>query len=106
MKTIETLVFAACFFGATAALAQSNGSVLNSDVQPFRISDHVNRATQQSVAGEQSLLSQNSITVAEGERPLSEFAVAQVVEPLGDVARRLKQEHESVKKASTVWAKQ
>lgn len=107
MMTIKTLVFAVCFFGATAALAQSaGGTVLSNDVQPFRINDHVNRATQQSVAPEQSLLSQNSITVADGERPVSEFAVAQVVEPLGDAARRLRQEHEGVKKATTVWAKQ
>jgi hypothetical protein len=105
--TIKTLVFAACFFGATAVLAQSaNGTVLTNEVQPFRISDHVNRATQQSVAAEQSLLSQNSITVAEGERPVSEFAVAEVSEPLGDAARRLKQEHAGAKKATAVWSKQ
>lgn len=107
MKTVKTLVFAACFFGATGALAQStNGTVLSNEVQPFHISDHVNRATHQSVAPEQSLLSQNSITVADGERPVTDFAVNEISEPLGDAARRLRAEHEGVKKAVTVWSKQ
>lgn len=109
MKTIKSFVLAICFLGATGAIAQSaggNGAVLNSEVQPLRLSEHVNRATQQSVATEQSLLSQNSITVADGERPLTDFAMNEVSEPLGDAARRLRAEHEGVKKATTVWSKQ
>jgi len=108
MNTIKIFVFAVCFLGATGALAQSGlvGTVLSNEVQPFHMNEHTNRATQQPIASPQSLLSQNSLTVADGERPVTDFAMNEITEPLGDAARRLKAEHEGVKKATTVWAKQ
>ncbi len=69
----------------------------------MRIVGHPERAYQQSMASEQVLLEQSSYTSAKGETPLWEVAPPSQKVPLGDVARALKQEHATAKKAEIVW---
>jgi len=49
------------------------------------------------------LLEQTTYTSAKGERPLWEVAPEWHAIPLGDIARELKQEHATAKKAEIVW---
>jgi hypothetical protein len=57
------------------------------------------------MAREQSLLGgSDTVTIAQGERPLWEVAPPDPhTIPLGDTARLLKKEHETVKKAQFVF---
>lgn len=51
---------------------------------------------------EQNLLQRSTYLYARGERPLWESMPERVAMPLGDVARLLRQEHATAKKASRV----
>jgi hypothetical protein len=101
MKT-TLLGFALCFLFATAAFGQTAG-VISGEISPLRIVGHPERAYQRSMASEQVLLEQSAYTSAKGERPLREVAPAWHAIPLGDVARALKKEHATAKKAEIVW---
>jgi hypothetical protein len=100
---MKTAVFAFCFLGATAALGQSFGSAPMSNVVQFN--NHAERATQQSLAHEQSLLENSNYFFAQGERPLWEVQPRSQSHPvpLGDIARMLRKEHEATKKADIVF---
>ena len=89
-------------FGVAAASAQVGGA-LSAQPQIFDIPSHPQRAAQQGLGREESLLETATITSAKGERPLWE-APQQVtyVMPLGDVARLFRKEHEVAKKAVLV----
>jgi hypothetical protein len=64
---------------------------------------HPERAYQQSMASEQVLLEQTAYVSGKGERPLWEVAPMWHAVPLGDVARALKKERATAKKAEIVW---
>ncbi|MBZ5707396.1 MAG: hypothetical protein LAN63_18775 [Acidobacteriia bacterium] len=102
---MKTTLFVMCFLCATAALGQTSvgGSVLSSEPRVFRMSSHQERASQRSVEQEQDLLEKSHLLYARGERPLWEVASNSYVMPLGDVARLLRKEHETAKKATRVW---
>ena len=55
------------------------------------------------MAQEQNLLANSSYSFAQGERPLWEVQPLSHSVPLGDVARRMKKEHETAKKADIIW---
>lgn len=95
----KATLFVLCLLCATGALGQSVGGVLSSEPQVFRVPDHALHAAQQRMATEQSLLESSSYTIVQGERPLWEFAPDPHAVPLGDIARMLKREHETAKKA-------
>lgn len=99
--------FVLCVLCATAALGQSGagGSALSSEPVVFRISGHAKHASQTAMAPEQDLLQKSTYLYARGERPLWEVMPDQVAMPLGDVARLLRQEHATAKKASRVVEK-
>lgn len=101
---MKTTVFAICILCATGALGQSVGSVLSNQAQPFQMPDHAMRAYQRPLATEQNLLETSGLAYAQGERPLWEFAPAPNRTPLGDIARLLKKEHTTAKKANKVWS--
>jgi len=94
-----------CFFCTTVALGQSigggsvGGAVLASTVE---MASHPERASQQFLAQEHSLLEHSSFYYAQGERPLWEVQPLANRASLGDIARMLKQEHATVKKADIV----
>jgi hypothetical protein len=104
MKT-ALLIF--CFLCTAAALGQSvggflNGPTMNATVQMTGHSEH---ASVQPMAREQSLLEGSTgVYTAHGERPLWEVAPPDPpAVPLGDIARLLKKEHETAKKAQFVY---
>jgi hypothetical protein len=102
---MKTAVFVLCFFCTTMALGQSigggsvGGAVLASSVQMV---SHPERAAQQFMAQEQNLLEHSNFYFAQGERPLWEVQPLAHHIPLGDIARTLREEHATAKKADIV----
>jgi hypothetical protein len=74
-----------------------------SEPQVIQVPSHPQRASVQSMSQEQSLLQSSCPVVGQGKRPLWEVAEAPVWQPLGDVARDLRKEHDLARKASRVW---
>ncbi len=99
---MKTLLLTVCLFGAVSAVAQ-NGTLIDNQAHPIQMNEHPVRAAQQPLTTEQTLLIQNPFTYAHGERPMWEFATNAPVEPLGDIARRLKEDHTVAKKSDTVF---
>jgi hypothetical protein len=109
MKTIEnnlkispmkTAVFVLCFFCTTLALGQSvGGAVMVSTIQ---MAEHPQHASQRAMAQEQTILEHSDFYYAQGERPLWEFKTLAHQVPLGDIARMMRQEHATAKKADIV----
>lgn len=102
---MKTTFFVVCFLCATAALGQTTfgGSTLSSEPHVFQMAGHQEHASQRSVAQEQDLLEKSHLIYAQGERPLWEVASKSYPMPLGDVARLLRKEHETARKATRVW---
>ncbi len=91
---------------ASSAFAQSLGaSVRSSEPVPAQFASHPARANQQPLASEQNILFTATNTYAQGERPLWEVAKPAPEVPLGDIARMLREEHASAKKAVKVFEK-
>ncbi len=68
------------------------------------MTEHPEHAGNHTLAQEQNLRGDESpYTYAQGELPLSDFARASAAVPLGDVARRYREERASAKRAQTVW---
>jgi hypothetical protein len=103
MKTTLFAVFflfcAACAFGQSAPVLPNVPAMLV-------MSDHQQHAEQHALASEQSLLGYTPYEWAKGEQPLWEFPTEHRVTPLGDIARNLRKEHETAKKAEIVWDSQ
>jgi hypothetical protein len=90
---------------AAAAFGQVSGAI-SAQTQMLQLPDHPQHADQHALATEQSLLGSGSVTTAHGERPLWEFGSASAPQPLGDVARALRKEKLTVRKADRVFEKQ
>ncbi len=100
---MKTTWFLLCFLCATAALGQSfAASALSNEPQPLQMISHPAHASQHAMAPEQNLLDNSSYVYAQGERPLWEVAPVSHATPLGDVARILRKEHATAKKADFV----
>src|SRR5437868_4555699 len=104
----ECMKFVAAFcllfvFGVAGAAAQVAGGALSAQPQIFEIPSHPERAAQQTLSREESLLETSTITSAKGEMALWEAPrkITSVM-PLGDVARMFRKEHEVAKKAILV----
>ena len=94
-----------CAFCGTGAMAQIGGSVMSAPTtSPLVIQGHVQRASQTALASSQNLIGHFSSSVSKGERPLWEVMPAPAPEvPLGDMARIIRKDHETAKKASVSW---
>src|SRR5262249_2507614 len=94
-----------CAFCGTGAMAQVGGSITSAPAtSPFVISGHVQRASQTAMASSQNLIGHFSTSASKGERPLWEVMPTPAPEvPLGDIARLMRKEHETAKKASVSW---
>jgi hypothetical protein len=103
---MKTTLIALIFLCASAAFGQ-NAGIISNEPQPLQMSSHQSHATQQSVQSEQSLLATTySNSSARGERPLWEAGAKPPAEtPLGDVARKLRNERAATKKAVKVFEK-
>jgi len=99
---MKTAVFAICFLCATGAFAQVGAQSLSADPQILQLTSHPMHASQHPMGEEQSLLTSSGFTSATGDRPLWEFASNRPEVPLGDIARNLKKEHLTAKKAEKV----
>jgi len=102
MKTIFLLL---CFLCATLSFGQTSVAInpMVNEPQMVTFFSHQSHAIQQSISQEQNLLERSGFTYAQGERPLWEVAPKSQATPLGDVARALRKEHETAKKADIIW---
>ncbi|MGB9235739.1 MAG: hypothetical protein WCC04_15115 [Terriglobales bacterium] len=99
---ITLLVF--CLLLTTAAFGQYGGSI-TSQAQIYHAPDHPAHASYAQTATEQSVVGGGGYTLAQGDRPASDFPqIAQ--QSLGDAARALRKQHEQVQKARIVWTNQ
>jgi hypothetical protein len=103
MKTL-LFVSALVLFGASSALGQATVSTYVLSNEPVKIHplSHPEHASQRPLAAVQSLLENSNYFYAVGKRPLWEVAPKRQEMPLGDVARLLRKEHETAKKATVV----
>jgi hypothetical protein len=96
MLMVFLLVVSATMFG-------QYGNSVNMQAQPIYMADHSAHASQGDMRVEANLLGSNSVTTAQGERPLWEFPDNKYVKPLGDVAREYRKEHATAVKATRIW---
>ena len=104
MKT-TLLVFT--IFCSAAAFGQSTGAV-SSDARPMEIMGHPEYASQGTMGTAHSLVGggPSTYTSAHGELPLWEFGEVKPEIPLGDVARTVRKEKLTAKKAEVIFEKQ
>jgi hypothetical protein len=97
------LVF--CILFATAAFGQSGmgAAALSAEPQVIQMCSHPQHAAQRPMATEQTLLESSQYTHAQGIRPLWEVGALSAEVPLGDIARVLRKERETGKKAEKNW---
>jgi hypothetical protein len=99
---MKKTLFAVLFICATRAMGQGYGVAVSST--PYQFPEHPLFAQRQLMAREQNLRGEESpYTYAQGEIPLRDVVIPSIRVPLGDVARRVRSEHEAAKKADIVW---
>ncbi len=107
---MKTATMVAIMFCTTVALGQTIGGTVGGPTmsRPYEMITHEQHASFSSMGREQSLFDRgSSVDVAQGEIPLAEVPLAPHHEiPLGDVARALRKQHETAKKASFVFEQQ
>jgi hypothetical protein len=88
------------FVGGLLAHAQVGGSIAPAPANgpSYSPASNPQHASQHDLATPQTLLGNNAVTVAQGERPLSDFPTYHVETPLGDVAREYREEHAKLPK--------
>jgi hypothetical protein len=106
MKTtlLVLLVLLTTVLLTTAAFGQY-GTSISSQPAPFQPADHPEHASYAPLAHEQTLVAGGGYTFGHGDRPASDFPQAAEIS-LGEIARALRKQHESAKKAPGVWEKQ
>jgi hypothetical protein len=103
MKTILVALFILC-----AASAFGQAGSISAQAQPMQMSEHPEHASQHEMAMERPLVGAgpNAYTYAQGERPLWEFGPVSQPTPLGDIARAVRKEKLTARKAEIVFEKQ
>jgi hypothetical protein len=103
----NTLLVVMIVFVGSACFGQAAATV-SSQPQPIQMTSHPMQAEQHSMAAERSLVGGGASTYsyAQGERPLWEFGPISEPVPLGDVARALRKEKLTAKKAEIIFEKQ
>jgi hypothetical protein len=101
---MKTLMFVLCFLCASVAWGQAavGASALSAEPQMTQFYSHPKHAEQVGMGTEQRVLERSSSISAHGLLPLWEVAQVKESVPLGDIARALRQEHETAKKAVKV----
>ena len=98
---VLTVVF--LFVAAMFSHAQVSGGQQAPTGPTYSVPDHPAHANYGDLRPETSLLG-SGVTVAHGERPLSDFpSIYKVETTLGDVAREFREEHKNAEKAQIVW---
>ena len=103
MKKTLLLLFILC---AAAAFGQA-GSI-SAQAQPIMMAEHPQHASIHAMAAEQPLVGagSNAYTYEQGERPLWEFGPVSQPTPLGDIARAVRKEKLTARKAEVIFEKQ
>jgi hypothetical protein len=105
-KLMKIILLVSVILAGTAAFAQSAG-VLSNVPQELHMAEHPMHAEVTAMASEHFLVGGGTYTVAHGERPLWEFGpVSEPARPLGDVAREVRKEKESARRAEITLEKQ
>src|SRR5579864_505428 len=105
-KPMKTTLLSFMILAGTTAFGQSAG-VLSSVPQVISMPEHPMHADVTPMATEHFLVGGGAYTVAHGERPLWEFGpVSEAPRPLGDVARDVRKEKESARRAEIILEKQ
>lgn len=99
---MKTAFLVLCLLLTTAAFGQYVGASISSEPQPYRAPSHPQHATAQTLAAEQYVLGGMNYTSAQGERPTWDLPQPPT-QSLGEIARVLKKEHATVKKARFVF---
>ena len=104
MKTTLLIITILC---SVAAFGQ-NASSISNNPQPLQLTGHPEHASQGAMATEHSLVGggDSTYSYAQGERPLWEFGEIKPQIPLGDVARSVRKEKLTAKKAEIIFEKQ
>ena len=105
---MKTAIFVLCLLclGVASAAAQA-ASAVPAQIQPLRMTENPQHASQHDLGTEESLLQSSAYHYEHGERPLWEFgSVSAPPVPLGDVARAYRYEHALARKAAVVLEKQ
>lgn len=105
MKNVLLVVMIVC--ASCACFGQA--AAISSQPSPIQMTSHPETAAQHSLAMEHSLVGggPSTYTYAQGERPLWEFGpFSPPPVPLGDVARDVRKEKLTAKKAEFVFEKQ
>jgi hypothetical protein len=105
---MKTTLFAMLFLCSAAAFGQAAGVSISSVPQPVQIPSHPLHASQHFMQKEESLLitSSDPYMDSRGERPLWEAGSKPPAEiPLGDVARLMRTQRATAKKAVKVLEK-
>ena len=105
MKNTLLVVIILC--AASACFGQAAGAI-SSEPVIIQVPSHPMHAEQHSLASEHSLVGggPSTYSYAQGERPLWEFGPVSQPVPLGDIARAVRKEKQTAKKAEFVFEKQ
>ena len=101
---MKTTLLALFFLCASVAFGQG-ASVISSQPALIQVPSHPARAMQHQLGEERNILFTSTNVYAHGERPLWEFARPAAEIPLGDVARMLRQQHATARKAVMILEK-
>ncbi len=103
----NTLLIMMIVFVGSACFGQVAASV-SAQPQVIQMASHPAHANQHAMASEQSLVGggPGTYSYAQGELPLWEFGPVSEPVPLGDIARAVRKEKLSAKKAEIVFEKQ
>jgi hypothetical protein len=102
----NTLLVVMIVFVGSACFGQA--ASISSQPQVIQMPSNPRHADQHAMASENSLVGggPNTYSYAQGERPLWEFGPVSEPVPLGDVARAVRKEKLTAKKAEIVFEKQ
>jgi len=103
---MKTLIIFLCLLLTSAAFGQAIGyASANNQPVVMEVPSHPLHAAHQPMAQELSLVAGSAYISAQGQRPLWEVARIPDGMPLGDVARLLRKQHATAKKATIVLEK-
>jgi hypothetical protein len=105
MKGAVIVLFVSCAISGVAQSYGPSSTVLNNQPVIFEIPSHAEHASLRPLASPQNILESSQATSAQGVRPLWELPTIAPT-PLGDVARRLRREHELKRKAVKIYSDQ
>jgi len=102
---MKKTLFLLCLLSTTAAFAQYGAGYITSQPQIYQAPSHPAHAAYAPMSQELSVLAATSYSLAQGERPASDFPQAEGV-PLGTYAREFRKQHAHLKKSRVVWVNQ